>query len=124
MPAIPAVALSQADGLALKAALPAETPRLAEVSLDWRVLVFAAALAGIAAMTFGLAPALHAARSTLTGALKAGGRGASASGAQRVRGTLVVGQVALAAMLVAALSPDRSFWNGRMSIQGFDPNAS
>ena len=96
----------------LKAVLPADTPRLAEVSLDWRVLGFAAALAIAAAMIFGLAPAFHAARLTLTNSLKSGTRGGSASGAQRVRRALVVGEVALAAMLVVASGVlIRSFWN-------------
>jgi predicted permease len=96
----------------LKVVLPADTPRLAEVSLDWRVLGFAAALAVIAAMIFGLAPAFHAARLTLTDSLKSGTRGGSAAGAQRVRRALVVGEVALAAMLVAASGVlIRSFWN-------------
>ena len=70
------------------------------------------ALAIAAAMIFGLAPAFHAARLTLTDSLKSGSRGGSASGAQRVRGALVVGEVALAAMLVVASGVlIRSFWN-------------
>jgi putative ABC transport system permease protein len=102
-----------ASGLhTLKAALPADTPRLAEVSLDWRVLAFAAALAMVAAVAFGLAPALHAARVSLTESLKSGARGSSGSGAQRVRSALVIGEVALAAMLVVASGVlIRSFWN-------------
>ncbi len=96
----------------LKGALPADTPRLAEVSLDWRVLAFTGALAITAAMAFGLAPAVHAARVTLTESLKSRARGGSSSGAQRVRGTLVVGEVALAAMLVVACGVlIRSFWH-------------
>ena len=66
------------------------------------MLGFAAALAIVAAIAFGLAPAFHAARLTLTDSLKSGARGGSASGAQRVRRALVVGEVALAAMLVVA----------------------
>jgi putative ABC transport system permease protein len=101
-----------ASGLrVLKATLPADTPRLAEVSLDWRVLAFTAVLAIVAAAIFGLVPALHAARVTLTDSLKSGGRSASASKAQRMRSLLVVGEVALAAMLVVASGVlIRSFW--------------
>ena len=96
---------------------------MAEVSLDWRVLGFAAALAIVAAIAFGLAPAFHAARLTLTASLKSGARGGSASGAQRVRRALVVGEVALAAMLVVASGIlIRSFWrlshvNRRLSLR-------
>jgi putative ABC transport system permease protein len=96
----------------LKVALPADTPRLADVALDWRVLAFATALAMIVGVTFGLAPALQASRAALADPLKSGGRGSSAAGAQRVRSTLVVGEVALAAMLVVASGVlIRSFWN-------------
>ena len=105
------VALAASGLRVLKSVLPADTPRLAEVSLDWRVLGFAAALAIVAAIAFGLAPAFHAARLTLTDSLKSGARGGSASGAQRVRRALVVGEVALAAMLVVASGVlIRSFW--------------
>ena len=106
------VALAAASLGVLMAALPADTPRLAEVTLDWRVLGFAAALGLVAAMAFGLAPASHAARLTLTDSLKSGARGGSASGAQRVRRALVVAEVALAAMLVVASGIlIRSFWH-------------
>ncbi len=105
------VALAASGLRVLKSVLPADTPRLAEVSLDWRVLGFAASLAVAAAIAFGLAPAFHAARLTLTDSLKSGARGGSASGAQRVRRALVVGEVALAAMLVVASGIlIRSFW--------------
>jgi predicted permease len=103
------VAIAGLQGLA--ATLPADTPRLAEVGLDWRVLLFAAGLALITGVVFGLAPALHASRVALSESLKSGGRGASAPGAQRVRSALVVGEVALAAMLVMASGVlVRSFW--------------
>jgi putative ABC transport system permease protein len=106
----------------LKAALPPDTPRLTEVSLDWQVLAFAAALAIVAAAAFGLAPAFHAARLTLTDSLKSGSRGGSASGAQGVRRALVVGEVALAAMLVVASGVlIRSFWNLTHVNPGFRP---
>jgi predicted permease len=95
----------------LKAALPPDTPRLTEVTLDWRVLAFAAGLAMITGTIFGLAPALYASRLSLTDALKSGGRGMATSGSQRMRSLLVIGEVALAAMLVMASGVlIRSFW--------------
>ena len=95
----------------LTAMLPPDTPRLAEVSLDWRTVAFAAALAVVAAALFGLAPALHAVRSTVTDGLKSGARGTSVSG-KRLRRAMVVSEVALAAMLVVASGVlIRSFWN-------------
>ena len=54
-------------------------------------------------MLFGLAPALQAARPDLSGALTEGGRGGSAGARrQRFRRGLVVSQIALALVLVAA----------------------
>ncbi len=58
----------------LKSMLPADTPRLSDVTLDWRVLLFAAALAIITGIISGTAPALHASRTELTETLKAGSR--------------------------------------------------
>ena len=46
----------------LKGRLPANMPRLVDVSLDWRVLVFTAGLAVVTGVFFGVAPALQASR--------------------------------------------------------------
>jgi putative ABC transport system permease protein len=46
----------------LKFALPAETPRLADAHIDWRVLAFTGGLAILTGFLFGLAPALHSSR--------------------------------------------------------------
>jgi predicted permease len=95
----------------LKVVLPPETPRLMDVTLDWRVMAFAAALALVTGLFFGLAPALYASRLSLTDSLKSGGRGMATSGSQRMRSLLVIGEVALAAMLVMASGVlIRSFW--------------
>jgi putative ABC transport system permease protein len=107
----------------LERLVPADTPRLAEVTLDWRVLLFAAMLAIAAGIGFGLTPALHAARVALTDSLKAGGRGGSSPGSQRVRSLLVVGEIALATMLVVASGIlIRSFWKLSHVNPGFRPD--
>ncbi|HEX5423485.1 MAG TPA: FtsX-like permease family protein, partial [Candidatus Acidoferrales bacterium] len=46
----------------LKLLLPASTPRLDAVSIDWRVLAFTAVVAISTGLIFGLAPGLHACR--------------------------------------------------------------
>jgi predicted permease len=69
---------------------------------DWRVLGFAAGLTVLTSLLFGLAPAIRATRREPAAAMKAGGRGMTASrerfSLQRV---LVVAQVALSLVLVA-----------------------
>ncbi len=84
----------------LKTALPADTPRLAEVGMDWRVVAFTAGLGVLAAFGFGLAPALSASKTNLADALHAGGRRSSGGASVRLRAALIAGEVALAVLLV------------------------
>ncbi len=95
----------------LKATLPTDVPRLMDVHLDWRVLVFTGALAILSGFFFGLAPALQSSRIAPGESLKSGGRGAAVSVSQRLRSTLVVAEVAFAVMLVLSAGLlIRSFW--------------
>jgi len=97
----------------LRAALPADTPRLADVHINWQVLVFTGGLAMLTGLSFGLAPALQSSRrgQVLTDALKSGGRGSAVSVSQRLRSSLVAGEVAFAVLLVIAAGLlIRSFW--------------
>ena len=85
----------------LKAILPADTPRLASVSLDWRVIAFTAAIGILTGITFGFAPALHASKIDLTDSLKTGSQQASASNAsRRLRNALAIAEIAVAMLLV------------------------
>ena len=71
------------------------------VSLDWRVLGFAAALAVLTAVLSGMLPALQASRFRLHELLKQGGRGGSAGRReQRTRSLMVVLEVALSLTLL------------------------
>jgi predicted permease len=55
------------NGLAwLKAILPADTPRLATLRMDWQVMAFTAGIAILTGLVFGTFPALHASRIDLT----------------------------------------------------------
>ena len=85
----------------LRSALPAGTPGLADVAIDWRVLLFTAALVIFTGIVSGIAPAFQSARTELTESLKAGSRGATLSTSRRVRSTLVVAELALAVLLVS-----------------------
>ena len=80
---------------------PGDIPRLAEVSADRGVLLYALLVSVVTGVAFGLFPALHATRLDLNGALKEGGRSGGEGGRRsRVRGALVVAEVALAQMLL------------------------
>jgi predicted permease len=95
------LALAEGGLSLLKTMLPADTPRLSDVALDWRVLLFAAALAIVTGIISGIAPALHASRPELTEALKAGSRGTTHSASQALRRALVIGELGLAVLLVS-----------------------
>lgn len=67
------------------------------LQLDGRVFAFTAATAVFTALLFGLVPAIHASAPDLNSILKSGGRGGTESwGGNRLRGLLVVSQIALA----------------------------
>ena len=88
----------------LRQLAPTDVPLvgLSRLGLDWRVLLFTAVLSLGTAILFGLVPALHLAAQDLSGSLKEGG-GRSAGGVRhRVRGALVVGEIALASLLLVA----------------------
>jgi putative ABC transport system permease protein len=74
-------------------------PRVAEISLDPRVLLFSALVALLTGILFGLAPAWHASRVNLQGTLKEAGRGATSSRAGLRQG-LVIAEVALTFVLL------------------------
>ena len=84
-----------------------------DLGFDWRVFLFTAAVAGLAALFFGLAPALRSTRLSLSATMKSGGRG-STDGRERfgLRRALVVAQVSLSLVLVTgALLLGRTYQN-------------
>ena len=115
--------LFSVEGLQLlKRLLPADTPRLLDVHMDWRVLLFTAALALATGIAFGLAPALHTSRAVLANSLNSASRGGSSSIPQRLRNALVTAEVALAVLLVIAAGlMIRSFWALSHVNPGFQP---
>ncbi|MGH9458121.1 MAG: ABC transporter permease [Thermoanaerobaculia bacterium] len=73
-----------------------------ELALDWRVLSWAFGVCLFTAVAFGAAPALFLSRLDPNRNLKSGSRGATGDrGQQRLRNALVVGQFALAMVLLA-----------------------
>jgi putative ABC transport system permease protein len=79
--------------------LPEALPRAEDVGLDGHVLVFTFAISILTGVVFGLVPALKMSRSGLHETLKEGGRGASAA-RQRAQSVFVVGEMALALVLL------------------------
>ena len=81
--------------------LPADTPRLNEISLDWRVFLFAALASLMTGFIFGLIPALKMASPNLQGALRASSRGVAGKASQfRVSMALVMGQIGLSVVVI------------------------
>ena len=76
-------------------------PRLDEVGLDWRVLLFTFGLSIVAGIAAGVLPALRSSRPNLTSTLRDGGRGATAQ-STRARALLIAAELALAVMLLAS----------------------
>ena len=100
----------------------ADLPRLAEVGVDARVVLFAIGVAAVSAVLVSLLPAFRARRVSPGVVLKESTRSATAGPQrQRARSTLVVAQVALALVLVAGSTlMARSFAKLRAVQPGFD----
>jgi putative ABC transport system permease protein len=96
-------------------------PRLDEVSLDGRVLLFTLGVSLLTGLIFGVAPALRASKGELHETLKEGGRSGVGVGQQRLRGLLVVVQVALSlVLLIGAGLLVKSFVHVLTADKGFD----
>jgi predicted permease len=96
--------------------------RLDEVSLDWHVLGFTLGIACLTGIIFGLVPALQISRPDLQHTLKDGGRGSSGGSGQRLRGILVIAEVALSlVLLIGAGLLIRSFQRLQNVDPGFNP---
>ncbi|HET7748327.1 MAG TPA: ABC transporter permease [Terriglobales bacterium] len=81
--------------------VPANIPRLSEVSVDWVVLTFALLISILTGVVFGLAPAIHSTRFTISLAIREGARGSGYSAKTgRLRDALIVSELAFAVVLM------------------------
>jgi putative ABC transport system permease protein len=109
----------------IKANILGGIPFWMQFSIDGYVLLFTTAVAVGTGVLFGLVPALQSANPALNETLRdAGARGSSAGRArQRLRSTLVVGEVALSlVLLVGAALLIKSFLGMQSVKPGFDPS--
>jgi len=87
-------------GTRLMRAITQGVPDAESIRIDGRVLLFAAGLSVLAALLFGLAPAIRAARLDLNDALREGESRTSSGKRGRTRYLLVISEVALAMVLL------------------------
>jgi putative ABC transport system permease protein len=97
-------------------------PRLSELAIDRDALLFTLVLSLATSLVFGLAPAIQAARSSVTAGLTSFGKGSGSRISIRARDGLVVAQVAVSfVMLIVAGLLIRSLWQLQRVDPGFDP---
>jgi putative ABC transport system permease protein len=96
------ILLALAGVPAVLAVTPTLLPRVADISVDWQVLGFALAAAVLVAVLVGLVPAVRAVSRDMRQALADGHRLQGGSAAGRLRGSLVVAQIALTLVLLVA----------------------
>lgn len=103
---------------------PTGLPVALSVQMNADVLLFTVLVGVVVCLASGIAPALEASRVNLNDVMKEGGRGGTAgAGSHRMRGLLVVSEVALALVaIIAAGLFARSFAIARGLNAGFDPN--
>jgi putative ABC transport system permease protein len=119
------VALGFSGLRALLAANPESLPRATAVALDPIVVLFTLVISIVTGILFGMAPLLHLREHTVAVSLKEAGQRSTAGAARtRLRSGLVIGEVALAVVLVVGAGLLlRSFWNLMKVDAGFNRSA-
>ncbi len=111
---------------------PGNIPRLTDADgvhatippLDWRVAAFTIGIALLTGVVFGIYPALHASNPDLSSMLKeTSGRSGTGRKQHRARSVLVIGEIALAlVLLIGATLLIRTFTGLQSVNPGFDPH--
>ena len=110
---------------AIRSLLPSNVPRFQETNIDGFVLVTASIISAFAGLLVGVWPALRVSNTASMAAElhEEGGRGSSGAQRQRARAILVIAQVALAVLLLAAAGLTlKSFWRSQQVRLGFNPH--
>jgi predicted permease len=103
--------------------LPRDFPRLREISLDWRVLLFTLLASVSTGILFGMAPAWQSAKTDFHETLKESARGSTGGWRQRrLRHLLIIAEIALSLVLLAGAGLLlRSFTHLQSVSAGFTP---
>jgi len=102
---------------------PGNIPLIERIAIDWRVLLFAAAISLLTGLLFGLAPALRAARLDISGMMNDSLRTGSTKDRDRLRTLLVGAEIALALILLTGAGLlFNSFTRLQAVHPGFDPD--
>ena len=117
--------VAQAGVRAFLALAPEDFPRLNEVAIDYRVLLFAIGVSTGSAMAFSLVPAVRCSRASIMDALgRAAGSGGSSRRWRRPLGFVVITELAMAlVLLVGGGLLIRSFVGLVQVDLGFDPTS-
>src|SRR4030095_14713465 len=101
---------------------PGNLPRMDQVHLDGRVLIFTLLISLVTGILFGMAPALQLPKLSIQEVVKDGGRGSTGARRRWLRHSLVVSEVAIAlVLLIGAGLLINSFWRLQQVDRGFDP---
>ncbi|HEV3409360.1 MAG TPA: ABC transporter permease [Chthoniobacterales bacterium] len=107
----------------LMSILPEGAPRLDQVGIDYRVLIFALGVSALTGILFGIVPALQASKLDVSSSLKEGGRSGEGHRRTSARSLLLIGEVALSLMLlVGAGLLIKSFLRLQEVRPGFNPH--
>jgi putative ABC transport system permease protein len=109
---------------AIRSLLPPNVPRFQETNIDSFVLVTTSMISVFAGLLVGVWPALRVSNTASMAAElhEEGARGSSGAQRQRARAILVIAQVALAVLLLAAAGLTlKSFWRSQQVPLGFNP---
>ena len=120
--AVAGLAIARLTLPALIARIPAEVPRVGQISLDWQVLATVFISSVMVAVLIALIPAVIAARPNLQPLLRQS-RVTETPARRRALGSLVAVQIGLAVVLgIGSMLMLRSLWNLQQVNPGFDPN--
>jgi putative ABC transport system permease protein len=116
------LALAMAGVRLFGTAVPGGLPWYASLRLDGAVVLFTFGLAALSGLLFGVAPALRSADVDLSRTLRAGTGSGGSPARARLRGTLVVVEVALSlVLLIGAVLLIRSYASLQATPHGFEP---